>query len=120
MSENGLISIVNDGRKQYVQILRDFRDRNLLNSAFGQRLVNLYYRYSPPVAQFIEKHQTLRAVVRIGLMPLIAFSFLALNFGFAMTAGIAIFLIGLSIILMLFFLRRLLDHRSDRLQQEEI
>jgi hypothetical protein len=104
----------------HIQILRDFRDRHLLNSAFGGMIVNLYYKYSPPVAQFIEKHQTVRAVVRIGLMPLIAFSHLALHFGFAITAGIAMLIIGLLIILMLFFLRRMLGHRMNRLQQEEI
>jgi len=104
----------------HVKILRDFRDRHLLNSAFGEMIVSLYYKYSPPVAHFIEKHQTVKAVVRIWLMPLIAFSSLALHFGFAMTAGMAIFLVGLSIILVLFFLRKMLDHRTDRLQKEEI
>jgi len=50
----------------------------------------------------------------------LAFSSFALHFGFAITAGIAMLIIGLSIILALLFLRMLLDHKSDRLQQEEI
>jgi len=92
----------------HVTILRDFRDRILLNNSFGRMVVNLYYKYSPPVAEFIEKHHTLRAVVRIGLLPLVAFSYLSLHFGFAITAGIAMVFLTLLIIFISFFLRRAL------------
>jgi Ni/Fe-hydrogenase subunit HybB-like protein len=30
-----------------------------------------YYKYSPPVANFIAKHDSLRAMVRISLLPIV-------------------------------------------------
>jgi hypothetical protein len=54
-----------------VVILRDFRDRYLLNNRSGQAVVSFYYRFSPPLAIYIEEHDTLKACVRVGLMPLI-------------------------------------------------
>lgn len=54
-----------------VRVLRTFRDQYLLTNAAGRTFVELYYRYSPPAAEFIADHDTLRAVVRIGLKPLI-------------------------------------------------
>jgi hypothetical protein len=55
-----------------VQILRRFRDRFLLTHAAGRAFVALYYRCSPPLARFIARHETLRAMVRWGLGPLVA------------------------------------------------
>lgn len=54
-----------------VKVLRAFRDQYLLTNAAGRKFVELYYRYSPPVAEYIGKHDTLRAVVRTSLKPLI-------------------------------------------------
>ncbi len=54
-----------------VELLRDFRDRVLLKNALGRAFVKLYYATSPPVARFIAKHDTLRAIVRIMLTPLV-------------------------------------------------
>ncbi|MCK4764062.1 MAG: hypothetical protein KAW12_17820 [Candidatus Aminicenantes bacterium] len=56
----------------YVQVLRDFRDTYLMRSEFGRRFVNLYYKYSPPLADLISKHEFLRFAVRNSLMPLVA------------------------------------------------
>lgn len=61
-----------------VQILRDFRDAFLLPSSMGRAFVSFYYRHSPPVADFIAKHDTLRAVVRVGLAPAVAIGYVAL------------------------------------------
>ena len=47
-----------------LDVLRDFRDTVLLNSTVGSRLVNLYYRVSPPIAEFISTHDIVRALVR--------------------------------------------------------
>lgn len=54
-----------------VQLLRDFRDRQLLTNAPGRAFVALYYRFSPPLADFIAQHESLRAVTRVVLTPLL-------------------------------------------------
>jgi hypothetical protein len=65
----------------YVRILREFRDKFLLNNIFGKAFVNLYYKYSPPMADFIAEHANLRVIVRVGLLPLVGMSWVALKHG---------------------------------------
>ncbi len=52
-----------------VQILRFWRDQTLRNGALGRWFIVNYYRYSPPIARFLDKHPWLkpctRAVLRI-------------------------------------------------------
>lgn len=62
-----------------VVLLKQFRDKFLLTNGPGTSFVNLYYRYSPPVAEFISRHDALRAAVRILLYPLIAVAYLTLH-----------------------------------------
>ena len=56
-----------DTAKQ-LDILREFRDAVLLPNSLGARLVSLYYKTSPPIADFISQHESLRTVVRVGLV----------------------------------------------------
>jgi hypothetical protein len=62
-----------------IQILREFRDEYLLTNPVGQALVDIYYRTSPPVAEFITEHPSLKSVVRAGLLPAVAMSAVAVN-----------------------------------------
>lgn len=55
-----------------VQALREFRDRYLLSSEAGRALVDLYYRLSPPLANFIRQHPGLRAFTVAALTPVVA------------------------------------------------
>jgi polyhydroxybutyrate depolymerase len=47
-----------------LDVLRAFRDEVLLKSTVGSRLVDLYYRTSPPIANFISEHNVVRTLVR--------------------------------------------------------
>jgi len=51
-----------------LDILREFRDDVLLPDSLGARLVSLYYRTSPSIADFIYQHEVLRTAVRVGLV----------------------------------------------------
>jgi len=62
-----------------IEILREFRDEYLLTNPLGQALVGLYYKVSPPMAEFITEHPSLKPIVRAGLLPAVATSTLAVN-----------------------------------------
>jgi Leucine-rich repeat (LRR) protein len=62
-----------------IQILREFRDEYLLTNPVGQALVDLYYRVSPPMAEFITEHPKLKPIVRAGLLPAVVMSTVAVN-----------------------------------------
>ncbi|MFO7996089.1 MAG: CFI-box-CTERM domain-containing protein, partial [Dehalococcoidia bacterium] len=62
-----------------VQTLRDFRDQYLLTNPSGQAFVDLYYRTSPPIAEFITDHPGLKPIVRAGLVPAVAISTVVVN-----------------------------------------
>ncbi|MFU8796097.1 MAG: CFI-box-CTERM domain-containing protein [Dehalococcoidia bacterium] len=47
-----------------IDVLREFRDAVLLESAAGSRFVALYYRFSPPAAALISRSDLLRTLVR--------------------------------------------------------
>jgi len=62
-----------------IEILREFRDGYLLTNRLGQALTDLYYRVSPPIAEFITEHPSLKPIVRAGLLPAVAMSTVAVN-----------------------------------------
>jgi hypothetical protein len=62
-----------------IQILRDFRDEYLLTNPLGQALAGIYYRVSPPIAEFITEHPNLKPIVRAGLLPAVAMSTIMVN-----------------------------------------
>jgi len=77
----------------YVKVLRSFRDRYMITSATGRQLIDLYYHYSPPVADYIAVRPFARAVVRIALLPVVGIGWLVLNIGFAGLALAAVLII---------------------------
>jgi hypothetical protein len=81
----------------HVRILRDFRDRFLIGNPLGNSFVRLYYTYAPPIADFIAKYDNLRALIRIGLLPVVGLSWVALKLGFSATIALLLFL-GISMI----------------------
>jgi hypothetical protein len=62
-----------------IQILREFRDRYLLTNPLGRSLVSFYYKVSPPIAEFITEHPSLKPIMRAGLLPVVAMSTVAVN-----------------------------------------
>lgn len=86
----------------HVKLLREMRDRFLLTNSPGITLVNFYYAYSPTVADFIAGHAGLRAIVRVGLLPLVGFSWIALKMGLVPTMGFML-LSGICLIVLVRF-----------------
>ncbi|MEA1948906.1 MAG: CFI-box-CTERM domain-containing protein [Thermodesulfobacteriota bacterium] len=64
-----------------VKILCKFRDRVLTRNAAGRAFIKLYYTFSPPIAEFISKHNTLRTLVRFSLLPLVGISWFFFKVG---------------------------------------
>lgn len=61
------------GSAAEIDVLRDFRDEVLMQTESGRDLVGFYYAVSPPVAQFIARHEVLRTVVREAVIdPIVA------------------------------------------------
>lgn len=57
-----------------VRYLRAFRDEYLQTHEAGRWFVTQYYKYSPPLADYLRQHEDLRAVVRSALSPLVVMS----------------------------------------------
>ncbi len=57
---------------EQINILREFRDEVLLPNKVGAAFVSFYYRVSPPIADFISRHEVLRTIVKEGFVdPLV-------------------------------------------------
>jgi hypothetical protein len=57
-----------------VGTLREFRDRYLLTNFPGRFLVKTYYILSPPMADFIARHENLKTLTRGALYPAVGLS----------------------------------------------
>jgi uncharacterized delta-60 repeat protein len=84
----------------HVRVLQDFRDKYLMTNTFGLELVNVYYKYSPFMANLIETNKRLKVVVRIYFLPLVAICFSMVNFGPIITGGIFLLILMLPIFFM--------------------
>lgn len=54
-----------------VVTLRNFRDNVLAETDLGRAIVELYYKLSPPLAQYIAGNETLKVTSRVVLTPLV-------------------------------------------------
>jgi hypothetical protein len=91
----------------YVETLRDFRDKYLMPSRLGRKFIELYYKYSPFLANFVAKYSLLRVAVRISLLPLVALSYFMVHFGPAITTIFLVFIFGIPIFFVCFFRKRM-------------
>ena len=62
----------------HVKILSEFRDSRLLTNPTGRCLVDLYYRFSPPAADYLRQHPVVRSAVRYVLIPITGIAHLVL------------------------------------------
>ena len=79
--------------ESHVKLLRDFRDKILVNSELGKTFISIYSRVSPRLAAFISRHEILRVAVRWGLLPLMGVSWMALYLGILPTLVLLILLV---------------------------
>ena len=54
-----------------ITILQRFRDEHLLTNPVGRAFVAIYYKISPPIADFIRDKEPLKTIVRTGLKPIV-------------------------------------------------
>jgi hypothetical protein len=80
-----------------VKILREFRDKFMLSNKLGKWFINLYYKHSPPIAKKIGSHEALKAIVRIGLLPVVGLSWIALKIGITAVGAIVFLMIAILI-----------------------
>ncbi len=53
---------------EQVRVLRDFRDKHLLEKALGRIFVEAYYATSPHIVQFIKTNRKVKAAIRNGIL----------------------------------------------------
>ena len=54
-----------------VQLLQEFRDMVLCNYGFGRYFIQQYYKYSPPLDDFIITNNLAKQLIRASLKPII-------------------------------------------------
>ena len=81
-----------------VQVLRDFRDRYLVTTLPGRFVAELYYSASPPLAEFITQRPGLKPLVRIGLLPAVVISSVAVNTSVAAKTAMMVLLMLIAVV----------------------
>jgi len=90
----------------HVMTLRSFRDEYLLSNKLGRLFVDGYYKYAPPVADFIAKHETLKVATRIALLPIVGISYVFVNFGPVLTMTLLSMVLALCTLFIFIYKRR--------------
>jgi len=89
-----------------IGVLRKFRDEYLLTNPVGATFVGFYYRVSPPIAQFITEHPSLKPIVRAALLPAVAMSAVAVNATVNERTVVAVLLVLVSVALIVWAIRQ--------------
>lgn len=89
----------------HVQVLREFRDRILMTNRIGDAFVRLYYNISPPAAEWIARHDTVRTFVRMMLIPLFALAYFLLKLSLAQQI-VSLFLVSLGVMTVYMLIKR--------------
>jgi|GEM_PF-7132712 len=89
-----------------IQVLREFRNEYLLTNPLGQAFVDFYYKVSPPIAEFITDHPSLKPIVRAGLVPVVAMSSVVVNAAVTEKIAILALLVLVSVALAVWVIRR--------------
>jgi hypothetical protein len=100
--------------ERHVVILRNFRDRILLANTIGRKFVDLYYRFSPPIADYLREHALPRAVVKQTLIPVTGLAWMMLHFHAVVMVGTIFFIVGLMWIVMLNSPQRRGERRDEK------
>ncbi len=69
-----------------IGILRKFRDKKLLGSNIGKRIVDGYYKYSPHMARLARENKILKSISKVLLIPVTIFAFVSTHIDFVWTA----------------------------------
>lgn len=70
-----------------VKVLRKVRDTYLKKFALGQKMIAMYYQYSPPVADVISRSELLLMITRACLLPVVGCCYVLLLAGPLMLLG---------------------------------
>jgi hypothetical protein len=89
-----------------IEILREFRDEYLVTNPLGRNFVGFYYTVSPPIAEFITEHPSLKLIVRAGLVPAVTMSTIAVNTTMAEKTAIVGLLVLVSVAVAIWVMRR--------------
>jgi len=81
--------------EKHVEILRQFRDFYLMPTTLGRGFVELYYEYSPGLADVIARHDALKIMTRWGLAPVVGMAYVTLYASASQKIGIMIFILML-------------------------
>ena len=93
--------------KPHIKVVDEFLNHLLIPNSVGKAFVDFYHTYSPHVANFIAKHDTVRLIVRWSLLPIVGLSWMALHCGVWMTLAAVVLLICLTYAGTRFVLRRM-------------
>jgi len=84
-----------------VKTLQEFKERYLLCNSLGKFFVSIYYKISPPIAQFIAKNESRRRITRTLLIPVVKMAKVAVSENVIEKGGPKIFEIASFLLLVL-------------------